>query len=430
MVTIIIRGCGRRRGRSAHISSSSNSVTALSCGTAVSSTIAPRICFFAEIGLNKGGNPVVFSRLLANESTVGVDIGTSSIKIVHAEMTKQGLSVPHAIICPTPRDTVKEGVIVNVPEVAAALQFAMRSAGLRASNGVAAIAGPGVLVRHVQLPEMPATVLRKSIHFEAAKFISASIEDSVIEFEILGGGDEPGQMKVMLVAAPKQMVESRTAVLEQAGLEPLAIDVEAFASFRALVECNPNQALANSSVALLDIGASHTEINLVSKGNLVLTRTVPIAGASLTTAIKNAENCSDEEAEQRKYDLDLHELIASPPGSHTDQALKVVQSLIDEILREIRRSINYLQSQMPEGAAETTVEKIILSGGSSRLKGLADYTNSRLGMDVRIGNPALYDAITSLSETGLTEDEIPLLTVAFGLAIKELPGVAQVFQAA
>ena len=373
---------------------------------------------------------MVFSRLLADESVVGIDIGTSNIKIVHAEMHKQQLRIPQVAICPTPKDAVKEGIIVNVPEVAAAIQFAMRSAGIKASNAVAAIAGPGVLVRHVQLPQMSASVLRKSIPFEATKFISASIEDSVIEFEILGAGDEPGQMKVLLVAAPKQMVESRTAVLEEAGLEPLAIDVEAFATFRALIEYTTDKSSASAGTALLDIGASHTEINLVHNGSLVLTRTVPIAGTSLTTAIKSAENCSDEEAEQRKYSLDLHDLIACPPGTSTDQSLKVVQSLIDEVLREIRRSINYLQSQLPEGSTDTNIEKIILSGGTSRLKGLADYTNSRLGVEVRIGNPALYDLIQLSPEAAVSEEDLPLFTVAFGLAVKELSGRVSVAQAA
>ena len=374
---------------------------------------------------------MVFSRLLANESVVGVDIGSSSIKIVHAEPTRQGFTVSHVITCPTPPDSVKEGMVINVSEVAAAIQFAVRSADIKASNGIVAIAGPGVLVRHVQLPRMTEQVLRRSIHFEAGKFISTSIEDSVVEFEILGDGEESGQMKVMLVAAPRAMIESRVSTLEHAGLEPLAVDVEAFATFRALLGYNPDQSLMESTVALLDMGASHTEINLVCKGNLALTRTVPIAGASLTNAIKSTENCTEDEAEERKYSLDLNELVNLPAGSAGGSIMKVVQSLIDEVLREIRRSVNYLQSQLPDGAADTTVDRIILTGGTARLNGLAAYTNNRLNIDVSVGNPALGDLIDlSSSETGLGEEDIPLLAVAFGLAMKEIPATAQMRAAA
>jgi len=321
-------------------------------------------------------------------------------------------------MCPTPPESVKEGIVVDVPAVAASIQFAMRSAGIKASNGTAAIAGPGVLVRHVQLPQMSEQSLRKSIHFEAGKFISSSIEDSVVEFEIMGPASEPGQMKVMLVASPKAMIESRVETLVQAGLDPLAIDVEAFATFRSLVEYNPDGSQLEGTIALLDMGANHTEINLVSKGVLMLTRNVPIAGVSLTNAIKSAEGLNDEEAEQRKYDIDMTSLVDPPAGTTTEPGLRVIQSLIDELLREIRRSINFFQSQLPDTSAETNVDKIILCGGSSRLNGLLPYTKSRLNIEAVIGNPAMAEYINPASGGLLSDGDLPLYSVAFGLGVK------------
>jgi len=373
---------------------------------------------------------VVFSHPLANESLIGVDIGSDSIKVVHAEMTRQGARILRVAVCPTPADSIKEGVVINVPEVAAAIQFAVRSAGIKATNAIAATAGPGVIVRHVQLPKMTEQLLRRSILYEAGKYISASVEDSVVEFEILGDAEEQGQMNVMLVAAPRAVVDSRVQALERAGLETLAIDVEAFATFRALVEQHPDQSLLESTVALLDMGASHTEINLVCKGRLALTRTVPIAGASLTNAVKTAENCTDAEAEQRKHSLDMAELAKSSSGSAPNPGLKVLQSLIDEMLREVRRSINYYQSQLPDGAAETTVDRLILTGGTSRLKGLLSYAKSRLNVEVSIGNPGLRELMSSSPEDEFSEEDIPLLTVAFGLAVKEMSAAIRLSAAA
>lgn len=373
----------------------------------------------------------MFSHLLLHESVVGVDIGSSSIKIVHVEPTGQGAQTPHVAICPTPPNSVQEGVVVNVPEVAAAIQFAMRSAGIKASSAITAISGPGVIVRRVQIPTMSEQMLRKSIILEAGKYISASIEDSVLEFEILGDAEEHGQMNVLLVAGPRAMINSKVNALEQADLEPLAVDVEAFATFRALIERNPDQSLKESTVALLDIGASHTEINLVCNGELELTRTIPIAGRSLANAIKNAENCTEDEAEQRKHSLDLSEVMQLPAGSAPDPGLKVVQSLVDEMLREIRRSINFYQSQLPEGAAETTVDRLVLTGGTARLKGLLPYASSRLNVEVDIGKPFLGDLPDLRSPEGeLGDEDMPLFTVAFGLAAKEMPAATQLAEVA
>lgn len=367
----------------------------------------------------------MLSQLLAHESAVGVDIGSSSIKLVHAEPTKEGVRISHIAMCPTPPESVKEGVVVDVPGVAAAIQFAMRSAGIKTSSAVTAIAGPGVVVRNVQVPLMAEQVFRKAIGFEASKYISASVDDSVVEFEILGATAEPGQMNTLLVAAPRTIVDSKVSAIEAAGLDPLSVDVEAFATFRTLIENSSDQTLKEGTIALLDIGASHTEINLVCNGKLELTRTIPIAGRSLTNAIKNAENCTEEEAEQIKHTLDLNELIGLPAGSVTNPGLKVVQSLVDEMLREVRRSVNYYQSQLPDGATDTQVSKLLFTGGTSRLKGLLPYASSRLNVEVSSGSPILSDMVNlSLSHGEISEDDVPLFAVAFGLAVKELSASA------
>jgi type IV pilus assembly protein PilM len=272
------------------------------------------------------------------------------------------------------------------------------------------------------MPKVTEQVLRKSLDFEASKYISASVEDSVVEFEILGDSEEPDRMDVLLVAAPKAMIETRMAVLENAGLEPIAIDVEAFAIYRTLVEHNPDPAILEGTIAFMDIGASHAEINLVSKGNLALTRTIPIAGSSITNALKNAENCSEDEAEQKKFEIDLNELVDAPSDAVIGPSLKVVQSLIDELLREIRRSVNFYQSQLPDGSADTAVDKLILTGGVSKLKGLVPYAARRLNIDVSIGNLDMSDtADDSSSDSKLSCEDAPLFTVAYGLAVKEFP---------
>lgn len=363
---------------------------------------------------------MVFSRLLANENLISIDIGSCNIKIIYVDVAKHGGAITHAVSCPTPPDAVKEGIIINALETAEAIQFAMRSAGIKGANAVTAIAGPGVVVRTVVMPRMSEQILRKSIRFEAGKYISVPMEDSVVEFDILGDAPD-NQMSVALVAAPREMIDSRATVLEQSGLEPLSIDIEAFATLRALVEMNPDESFRKGTIALLDIGSSHTEINLVSSGVLMLTRTIPIAGTALTNAIKGAESCSDQDAEQIKHALDITPSADLSAASGPSTSLRSVQQLIDELLREIRRSFNYYQSQLPEGASESAIERVVITGGSSRMKGLAPYMQSRLNVDVTLGNPLSWMPNTSSSHIeGLDEEDYPLFTVALGLVAREL----------
>lgn len=367
---------------------------------------------------------MLFSHLLSKENPIGIDIGSNSIKVVCIEPTRQGPRLSQVAICPTPPNAVKEGVVTDPAEVANAIQFALRSAGIKAPTAATAIAGAGVIVRNVKVPKMGEDALRKSIRFEAGKFISSSIDDSIVEFDIVGDADEEGQVNVVVVAAPRAMVETKVAAIEQAGLEPVSVDVEAFAFLRAF-QSRPDSVIpSEGTIALLDMGASHTEINLVTNGEVALTRTIPIAGNNLSLAVRNACACTDEEAEALKCAVNLQDLLRPSDEPRDDTALKAVQPLVDELLREIRRSINYHQSQLPEGS-EAAVDTLLLTGGTARLKGLVDYTRSRLNMTAVIGSTVLssmYD-FSSASE-GVSEDDVPLLAVGIGLALKELPAAA------
>ncbi len=276
----------------------------------------------------------MLSSLFGKESVLGVDIGSSSIKLVEVAPTAHGWEVAAAAVAPCPRDTIKDGVINNVHDVAAAIRGTLKEAGIRTTGAISGISGSQVIVRQVQFPKMPEAALRKSIKYEASKYVSSPIEDSVVEFEIIGDAEEPGQMNVWLVASPREMIDSRVQTLEAAGLEPLAIDVEAFALIRSVIELSSDDRYLRETVALVDMGASHTDVNVVSRGEFALTRNIPIAGDSFTNAIKNLTGTSFEESEQMKLQTatacPLDQLAAA--GSD-DRNWKVVQPLIDEMIR-------------------------------------------------------------------------------------------------
>ena len=364
---------------------------------------------------------MVLNSIFGKQMTVGIDIGANSIKVVEVEPAGEGWQLASAAVVNTPPESVKDGIITDVPEVAGQIKQALKEAGVKATGAIAAISGSQVIVRQVDFPKMPAEVLRKSIKFEAARFISSSMEDSVVEFEILGDAEEPGKMNVMLVAAPRDMVESRVNAIEAAGLEPLVIDVEAFALIRSLVDFNASDTFTHKGIALIDVGASHTDVNIVKGGEFALTRNIPIAGDAFTNAIKSMTGVGFEEAEKMKLEMTSEASLAELAEGETDnQCWRVVNPLVDELIREIRRSIHFYQSQFPEGSSDAAINEVVLTGGSARMPGIADYLSSNLNMPVEIATVFNQTAVgTGNMPSQFVEDHGPVLAVGTGLAVKE-----------
>jgi len=359
-------------------------------------------------------------QLFGKETTVGIDIGSSCIKAVEIEPSGTGWRLANAGIQITPLDSCRDGVITNTLDVAQAVKNLLKSVNIRAQGAIAAVSGSQVIVRQVQFPRMNEAALRKSIKFEASKYVSASMEDSVVEFNILGNTEDGEQMNVMLVAAPRDMVESRVAVLEMAGLEPISVDVEAFSLVRALSDFSNENDFHTGAVALIDMGASHTDVNIITNGDFALTRNIPIAGDSFTNAIKSLTGFAFQDAEKLKFEMTLQDSLDQLSSQETENKCgRLVQPLLDELLREVRRSVHYYQSQFPEGTEQATVKKIVLSGGAARMPGMAAYVSSKLSIPVDIAevfNNSLISPGRFASD--FTEEYGPVLAIATGLALK------------
>jgi type IV pilus assembly protein PilM len=267
---------------------------------------------------------------------------------------------------------------VDTEQLADALRHLMREHGIAASTANIAVAGSAVVVRCVKLPKMSESALRKSIKFEAGKYVPSSIDDSYIEFEILGDTDE-GKMDVLVVAAPKEMVESRVTAIRLAGLDTEIVDIEGFALYRSLVEFAGDSPYTDQTIALVDMGAAHTHISVVSNGQFALARSIPIAGATLTDALQTYFRTTAEEAEAAKYALDFAALANNDSEAKENAALRLLQPIVDELVREIRRSVNYYQTQQTDSVA-SPVGCILLSGGSSQLPGIDAYLAHKLGL--------------------------------------------------
>jgi type IV pilus assembly protein PilM len=362
-----------------------------------------------------------FASLFGKETLIGLDIGSAYLKVVQVDAQKRGFRVTRAAQHKTPEGSVRDGIVLDPNAVGDAVRQMLRAAGVTATGAVTAVSGPTVMVRQIKLPRMAEAALRKSVRYEAAKYITSNVEESAVEFEILGpceGAED--QMNVMLVAAPREMVESRIAAVERAGLEAVSVDIEAFALQRALVDCNVHHYNDGGMRALVDIGAAHTEVSLLSGTTFALSRSIPIAGDTLTGVLKTQLYCDAPEAEQRKAAADMAALLEGGASPEEAEAPRLLQPMLDELLREIRRSIQFFQSQLPEGSEAQPLREIVLSGGGAQLRNLAAYMNARLGTEVRLGNPFANPLFETHAEAAsFLDDQHPRLAVALGLAVKE-----------
>jgi type IV pilus assembly protein PilM len=387
--------------------------------------------------------------VLRSRSIIGLDIGSHHIKAIYLERRRGGWTVTAAGVAPTPPDSVGEGVVHEPVRVAEAVSALLRERNIPPGEAVAAISGSTVTVRQIRMPNVPPNSLGKAVRFEAAKYLP-SVQESAVEYAVLGKSGEPLQLDVLLVAAPNEMVNSRMHAMELAGLDPVAVDIEAFALLRSLSAAGFD---LSEPMAVLNMGAAFTDFHILYDENIALTRSIPMGGAMLTQAIVSAANVTGEQAEALKEELDLQPapptglrgqgsevsddpegdaftgLTAAPrpPTPGLDMAMQVTMPFLDEILREVRRSLNFYHSQFPEGASQANVTRLLLCGGTARMRGLAGFLEERLSVPVAVLD--LFNAtghLAGVDVEGPTRDWLrgrsADLAIATGLALKEQGG--------
>ncbi len=351
--------------------------------------------------------------LFPKKSFVGIDLGHFSIKAIQIERAGNSWKITRVGSLPTPPETIKDGVVIDTGSLGLAIKQLLKTSHISATTAHIAAAGGSVFVRPVQFPKMTEATLRKSIKFEASRYVPGSVEDSFIEFEILGAVDE-AHMNVLIVAAPKDIVESRVAACQKAGLEVDSVDIEAFAMYRALIETDESLHHTEGTIAVVDVGAFSTNVSVVVNGIFAMNRTIPNGGATLTEALKAYFKLSDEDAETGKSQLNAADMIGEV-GPKENPPLRVIQPHLDDLVREIRRSLNYFQSQQTEVTGGKDISKIILAGGGAKMPGFGIFLAQKLGIPVTslgvFHNPR-FVPLTGDEDSGLD------LAIATGLAMR------------
>ena len=338
---------------------------------------------------------------------VGVDIGSSAVKLVQLRQIKGGYQLAHVGILPLPAEAIVDNTLMDSSSIVETVKNLLGSLNVKAKEAVCSISGNSVIIRKISLPVMPVEELEDQIHWEAEQYIPFDINDVNVDFEILSPDDQdPSKMNVLLVASKKDIINDYLAVFAEAGLKLVVVDVDSFAVQNAYETNYPDE--GNEVVALVNIGASIINLNIVRGGYSLFTRDVQMGGNLFTEEIQKQFGLNSEDAEVMKLTA----------ASSEDPRLKDVLQRVNETLaNEMRRSLDFYNST----AGEERIAKVYLSGGAAKTAQLMETVQQRLVLPVEMLNPFQRVAVNEKQfDREYLEEIAPLVTVAVGLATRRL----------
>jgi len=357
------------------------------------------------VNFNSGGD------IMAKSVGIGLDIGTSSVKIVELVRDKASIKISKFGIQPFSTNALTGGVITNSSEVARVIRELFQMTKIKPKKAVVAIAGQSVIVRHIKMPFMTKDELANAIRWEAERYIPFAIDEVNMDFEIIEEDKDQNTIEVMLVCAHNDILHSHLRALDEADIQPLAMDIQPFALMRAM---GMEQTKIEGSVAIVDIGAGTTDLTIVKDGIPRFTRIIPIAGTHMTTTVSDQLLISFAEAEELK--IRCADALYDFSGSEESDAYKVnfaLQSSLKELVMELRRSFDYYRLQQ----RNEEIKEVYISGGGSKMKNLIPFMKNELEIKVNKGVNGI--GITTRTGDDFVE-EFPIYTVAIGLALREV----------
>ena len=343
------------------------------------------------------------------KSLVGLDIGSSAVKVVELKPAGKGHKVTAFGSEPVPPDSIVDGAIIDGAAVADAIRRLFEGRGIKTRDVVASLSGNAVIVKKITLPIMTEAELAESIYWEAEQYIPFDIQDVNLDYQILDpGGAGKGTMDVLLVAAKKEKIADYTGVIAQAGRSAVVVDVDAFALQNAY---EVNYGLDPAAVVvLLNVGASAININILNGDQSVFTRDLSIGGNAYTEALQRELSLPFELADQLKRGLPVE-------GVSFDDARPVLRAVTENVMLEIQKTFDFFKAT----AASDRIDRIVVSGGASRAEGFVEMLAERFGAPVETFDPFKRVSIDT-KKFGLAsaEEVAPTSAVAVGLALRRV----------
>lgn len=348
--------------------------------------------------------------LASKKDIVGIDVGSSAVKLVRLRESRGNFHLVNIGIMPLAPETIVDNTIMDSPAIVESIRNLMASMKIKAKRVATSISGHSVIIRKIMLPIMTDAELEASISWEAEQYIPFDISEVNLDFHILGpDSKDPSQMNVMLVAAKKDFVDDFVAVFAETGLEPVVMDIDCFAVENMF---DYNYGFVDEEVvALIDLGASATSVNVL-KGNVSLfTRDIQAGGNLIGEELQKRLGVSSEEAERAKLgDRDLADV-------DPESVDEILRDAIENLVQEVQRSLDFFTAT----SSEDRVTKVYLTGGVSSSKQVREALEKRLGLPTERVNPFRNLTINDKEfDTEYLEAIGPMFSVAVGLAMRKV----------
>lgn len=348
----------------------------------------------------------------SGKSSVGLDIGSHSVKVVELARSGKGLKLSkYAVVELTP-GTVVDGEVVNRDHLVESIRDALAKAGIKTRTVSSAVSGRSVIVRRIPMEKMTEAQARQAIHWEAEQHIPFRVDEVSIDFKILNEESAPGQMEVLLVAAKKEVIHLHRGLIQGAGIRTSAVDLEQFALLRAYQNSyNPPE---DECVTILNVGSDNTNLVIVKGGVPSFNRDLALGGGRFVEAI------------QRSLGLDYTTAEAVlrgnlPEGVSEIDVKNAVSSVLEELSTSVRRSFISFQAS----GESSRIDKMLISGGCSLMAGLSETLSEHHGLPVEhfdVLGDMQVDGTLAVDENERKSIEA-VIAVAVGLALKALePG--------
>ena len=339
---------------------------------------------------------------------IALDIGSTYIKLVQLKGAGKSYSLSKFGMVPLPPEVIVEGAVMDANRVSEAIKELLTATKVKTKEVVLSVSGSSVIIKRVSIADMTDEELAESIKWEAEQYIPFSIDDVNVDFQKLGPGATEGQADVLLVAVKKDKINDYVNLVKDAGLDPVVVDVDAFA-LANMYELNYESEAGIT--ALLNIGASVTNINILRDGVSIFTRDITVGGNKYAEALQRDAGLSYEDAEKVKHG-------ESAGGADREQVNSIMSAITEEIVGQIQQSFDFFRST----TGSDRVSKVLISGGCAKIPDFTRVLSERLEIPAETVNPFKNVKVDPKHfDAGFIGNAAPLAAIAVGLAIRR-PG--------
>lgn len=349
----------------------------------------------------------MFKKGFGKKNLVGVDIGSSSVKAVELQGKPGNLQLMSLGYENLQADSIVDGQIMELNDVSNVIANIFREHNIKTDRIAAGVSGHSVIVKNIVVPQMSADELAESIEWHAEEHIPFDINDVSLDYQVIGSS--PDALHVLMAACKRDKVANVKQAIQLSGKQPAVIDVDAFA-LQNCYEVN-YQPQHGQVVALLNIGASTTNINILNGAKSVFTRDVSVGGNQYTSLLQKELDLTLDDAEGVKRGM------PAPEGKEVHSIEPILETVSDILALEISKTMDFYRATAEDG--DGAVQKILISGGGSKLAGLSDYLSKRFEMPVEVLDPFRQIKVDARRfDPDYMREVVPEMAIAVGLALR------------